>query len=181
MAHWIAAATGVLLGSNLMILSASPLPASPRDSEESLLRRIERQGNPVKRAKLEIRLGRLHLEGAMEAFERGELNAVYSRLDQYLETMQGAWTTLQNSGREAWRKPQGFKDLDIALREDDRALQDFLRRVPYDYRGPIEEVTQKAQALRGEVLKALFPQEDARKKKSRAGPLGSRAAKVQWT
>lgn len=181
MAHLIAAAAGVLLGWNLMILSATPLPAPRRDSEESLLRRIEQQGNPVKRAKLEIRLGRLYLEGAIEAFERGELSAVYSRLDQYLETMQGAWTTLQNSGREAWRKPQGFKDLDIALREDDRALQDLLRRVPYDYRGPIEEVVQEAEALRAEVLKALFPQEDARKKKSHAGPQGPRTAKVQWT
>lgn len=159
----------VVVGNLLLVSSLLPWPL-PRDTEESLLRRIEQQTNPVRKAKLEIRMGRLHLDEAVTALERGEIEKVYSRLDRYLEYMQKSWTTLQNSGRQAWRRPAGFKDLDIALRQDERALQDMLRRVPYDYRGPIEEVAAKAEALRAEVLKALFPQEDPRKKKSSAIP-----------
>jgi hypothetical protein len=183
MRRFLAATAGVVLGWNVFLSSAPPLSPAPRDSEESLLRRIEQQNNPVRKARLEIRLGRLHLEEAVAALERGEIEKVYSHLDRYLEVMQGSWTTLKNSGRQAWRRPAGFKDLDIALRQDERALQDMLRRVPYDYRGPIEEIAAKAEALRAEVLEAIFPREDKRKKKGSAIPNEApqdAAERVRW-
>src|SRR3970040_2758017 len=105
--------------------------ASAKDDEKKLLAKIEREQNPVKKAKLEIRLGRLKLLEAFAAFERGDVELSHQTLEVYLKWMDDAWTALEGSGRQASRKPQGFKELDIALREDQRLLEDFEQRVPY--------------------------------------------------
>lgn len=157
---------------------ASPPPR--KDSEPKLLARIERQQNPVRRAKLKVRLGRVKLTQAIAAYDRGSLEQCQQLLDSYLETMQSAWADLQSSGREAWRKPNGFKQLDIGLREDIRFLEDLMRRVPYEHRGPVEKVFHEAESLREAVLKALFPpvrpQKERKKFVGRASPQFARGA-----
>ena len=114
------------------------------DTEQDLVARIQRETSPVKKAKYQVRLGRIKL-----------LEAVGS----YFEQMKTSWATLRGSGRRPVRQPQGFKDLDIALREDSRTLEDLRHRVPYSDRDPVEKAAQEVEQLRGEVLRALFPSE----------------------
>ncbi len=166
-------------------LEGSPGSLSPpprKDSEPKLLARIERQQNPVRRAKLKVRLGRVKLTQAIAAYDGGSLEQCQQLLDSYLETMRGAWADLQSSGRQAWRKPNGFKQLDIGLREDVRFLEDLMRRVPYERRGPIKNVYHEAESLREAVLKALFPPERPLKERKkfigRAKPQFARG--VSW-
>jgi hypothetical protein len=64
---------------------------------------------------------------------------------------------LEKSGRDAGRRPQGFKDLDIALREHARRLNDLRQRTPLADCGTIESVTAEIDTLHGQVLTALFP------------------------
>jgi len=148
----------------LVGLAGGASPGRRQDNEADLRARLEREQNPVKRAKLEIRLGRVKLLQAMDAFDKRDTPECHRLLAVYLERMRSAWATLQGSGRQAWRHAQGFKELDIALREDTRFLGDFARRVPYHDRAPVEKVAQEAERLRGEVLRALFPSERPRKK-----------------
>lgn len=129
------------------------------DSEQDLLPRIQRASNPVKRAKYEIRLGRVKLHEAIEACNQGHVDQCHQILGDYLERMKSSWETLRRSGRRASRQPQGFKELDIALREDSRLLEDLKHRVPYLDRDPIEKTAQGIEEIRGEVLRALFPDE----------------------
>jgi len=132
--------------------------AAPRqDTEEGLLAKIPRERHPVKKGKLEVRLGRVKLLQAMEAFDSRDIEKCYRLLGAYQERMKSAWATLEGSGRPAWKKPQGFKELDIALREDARLLEDFKHRVPYQAREPVEKAAREIEQLRGLVLKALFP------------------------
>lgn len=112
------------------LLRGAPAPRR-QDTEPDLLARIGREQNLVNRAKLEVRLGRVKLFQATEAYDRGDVEECYQLLAAYLERMKGAWATLQSSGRQAWRHDQGFRQLDIALREDGRYLDDFKRRVPF--------------------------------------------------
>ena len=53
--------------------------------------------------------------------------------------------------------PEGFKELDIELREDARLLDDLKRRVSYFDRDPIEKAEKEVEQVRAEVLQALFP------------------------
>jgi hypothetical protein len=148
----------------LVGLAGGASPGRRQDNEARLRARLEREQNPVKHAKLEIRLGRLKLFQAMEAFDKGNTAQCQQLLAVYLGRMRSAWATLKGSGRQAWRHPQGFKELDIALREDARFLEDFAHRVPYHDRAPVQKVAREVENLRSEVLKALFPSERPRKK-----------------
>ena len=161
--------TGVLL-LLLGALAGSASPARRADSEADLLARLERELNPVKRAKLEIRLGRVKLFQAFGAFDRENVEECHELLSAYLERMKGAWATLNSSGRQAWRHSQGFRELDIALREDGRFLADLKHRVPYQDRAPVEKVARDVDELRDQVLRALFPPEHPSKKTSGLAP-----------
>lgn len=163
-----------LLLSVLMILAAAVSPARGAESEADLLARLGRESDPVRKAKIEIRLSRLKLSQAMNACGKGDFEATNELLAAYMERIKSAWATLKASGRLASKKPAGFKDLDIALREDSRYLEDLRHRVPYMARTPVEKVAEEVEVLRSEVLKALFPTEPPRKTGDapvrRAGP-----------
>lgn len=129
------------------------------EAQEELLARIQRESNPVKKAKLEIRLGRVKLLQAIDEYDHGNLERCQQLLGVYLEQMRSSWGTLRASGRKPTRQPQGFKELDIALRGDARLLEDLQHRVPYAERGAVEKARQEVDQMRNEVLRALFPVE----------------------
>jgi hypothetical protein len=141
----------------LVVLYA--LGASPRrqDNEPDLRVRIQRESNPVRKAKLEVRLGRVKLFQAIAAFDQGKVEEMNQLLGAYMEILHSAWERLKNSGRVAHKKPSGFKELDIELREDARYLEDLRRRIPYSERGAVEKTAGEVDELRNKVLKALFP------------------------
>ncbi|MFB3922995.1 MAG: hypothetical protein ACE145_14825 [Terriglobia bacterium] len=155
--------TATLLIAACVGLAFFSLDLNGADKEGDLAARLKRESNPVKKAKIEIRLSRFKLNHASEAFERGDVDAANKFLADYLQQVKSAWTTLQGSGRRASRKPAGFKELDIALREDARFLEDLKHRVSYMVREPVEKTAKEVDSLRNEVLKALFPTEPPRK------------------
>jgi hypothetical protein len=143
----------------ILVISDALRASPPRrhDKEPDLLAHIERESDPVKKAKLEVRLGRVRLFQAIAAFDEGHLEETDRLLGAYMETLNSAWQRLKNSGRVASKNPSGFKELDIELREDARYLEDLRRRIPYGERGKVEEIARQADKLRNEVLGALFP------------------------
>ncbi len=128
-----------------------------QDTEEDLLARIQREQNPVKKAKYEIRLGQVKLQQAIGAYGKSDFEQGEKLLNDYLKRMNESWNTLKASGREAVRKPQGFRELDITLRENARLLVDLQHRVPYNDRSPVDHAAQEVDRIRSEVLAALFP------------------------
>jgi hypothetical protein len=71
-----------------------------------------------------------------------------------------------NTGRDAHKKPKGFKDLEIALRRQIRLLEDLARSVAFDNRDPVERARQEASDIREDMLKALFGEQNAPSRKS---------------
>jgi hypothetical protein len=161
--------TGLWLIAGAALLGAAS-PARRRDNEQDLLRRLEQETRPVKKAKYEIRLARLKLLEAQDAVEQGGPEKVRELLDQYLARIRTSWQLLQSSGRNAVRKPEGFKDLDIALRRDGRILTDLSQRLPYFERGDVEATVKEVERIRAEVIKVLFPPARPRGKAERAAP-----------
>ena len=147
-----------------LALSAATLLAVKVDKEGDLLARLERETDPVKHAQLEIRLAHVKLAQATETFDQGNTARSSELLGAFLERLHSAWSTLQKSGRPAYKQPQGFKELDIELREDARYLEDLKHRFPYSEREPVERVAHEVDELRNEVLKALFPPFSPKKK-----------------
>ncbi|MGH9431015.1 MAG: hypothetical protein ACRD3T_05685 [Terriglobia bacterium] len=134
-----------------------PLQARHGPSEAQLVARIQRERNPVKKAKLEVRLANVKLKQAISAYDGQKLSQGSNLLKAYLDDVKGAWHTLQASGRDPAKKPQGFMDLEISLRENMRHLTDARGRVYYANRGPIDQVRSQINNLDAQVLSALFP------------------------
>ncbi len=155
MGRWLA---GVVCGVAALSLLAAAAARQP-DNEDDLQARLQRESNPVKKAKLGMRLGRVKLQKAIAAYDDGKIEQGAESLKEYEQVMNDSWQTLQRSGRQATRQPQGFKELDIALREDSRLLVDLAHRTSYFDRAAIEKARKEAESLRSEVLRALFPRE----------------------
>jgi hypothetical protein len=149
--------TGAVVFVVLAGAMAGPVALAVRDNEEDLRARLQNEHNPVKRAKYKVRLGQIKLEQARVAYDQGNVDAGVKLLDAYLGCMKEAWQALRSSGRNAARQPQGFKELDIALREDVRLLGDVAHRVSFYDREPVKKVTDEIEGIRSQVLHALFP------------------------
>ena len=152
--HWTCALT---LAAVMGFGSVAAVSAARKDTEADLLARISRESNLIKKAKLEIRLARVKLMQAKNAREEGDIESSLQLLEAYAARVRSAWETLQQSGRPAHKKPQGFKELDIALREDERYLEDLQRSISVLQREPVEKISSDMSKIRAEVLKALFP------------------------
>ena len=153
----------LVLAAFLACIAEDASPAAREDSEPDLLARIARETDSIKKAKYQIRLSRVKLLQAMDACEKGEIESSQQLLQVYSEQVKNAWATLQETGRPAHKKPQGFKELDIALREDSRYLEDLKRRFSFMDREPVEKVAEEVGKIRDEVLRALFPPVESRK------------------
>ncbi|MGH9378488.1 MAG: hypothetical protein ACRD18_12670 [Terriglobia bacterium] len=140
-----------------LTLYPSILRARHHDNEPDLTARIQRENNPVKRAKLEIRMGKLLLDQAAAAYDHHQIPQGQKLLSSFTGEMQDAWKLLESSGRNAAKKPDGFMQLEIALRENARALNGLRERVFYLYRGPIDKTLKTLNQVHSRVLVQLFP------------------------
>jgi hypothetical protein len=125
-------------------------PAKLRDQ-------IQRERNPVKKAKLEIRLARLDLQEGLDAYNHNQVRQGEQILGAYFQEMTGSWDLLKNSGRNAVKNPSGFMQLEIALRENARFLNDLAARVTLVEQAPIRKTLSAMSQLHSRVLLALFP------------------------
>jgi hypothetical protein len=139
-----------------------PLPARafgpPHvETKDELTAKIQSERNPIKRAKLQIKLFHVDLLQAINAYDAQDLDQGEKRLIAYRDEVKQCWKTLEDSGEVASKHSAGFKEFDIALRENLRRLNDLSHRVPYLNGGMIREVISEVQEIRNENLVALFP------------------------
>ncbi|HZT70304.1 MAG TPA: hypothetical protein VFC10_11240 [Terriglobia bacterium] len=140
-------------------------PARNQEKERSLAAKIERERNPGKKARLQIRLARLKLTDADAAYRERNFSEGKSFLDQYLEQVRNSWATIE--GAQGGKHMGVLKDIEIALREDGRFLEDLRRRVPYPESEAIKDVARESSEVHNQVLEALFPTGFPQKGKSK--------------
>ena len=146
----------------LLILSMS-VPALAAEDNERLRElqkeqeRLERETNPIDRAKIGIKISEILLDDIGEAARNGDFPVMETQLLAYTSAIQDAHQSLVDSGRDAQKKAGGFKDLEIALRRQIRTLQDVARTLNLDKRIPLEKARDLASTIRSRLLKALFP------------------------
>src|SRR5262250_1564880 len=128
--------------------------------------KLARVTDPVDRTKSDIVISEILLSLAGDAARSGEPEALEKRLNEYIDTIQDAHQTMIKTGRDAHRKPKGFKDLEIALRRHIRMLDDLGHGVTFDQRAPVDKAKQQATDIREDLLKALFGEQNAPSRKS---------------
>ena len=128
--------------------------------------KLSRVTDPVDRTKSDIAIAEILLSLASDAVKTGEPEVLGKHLNEYVDTIRDAHQTMMKTGRDAHKKPKGFKELEIALRRQIRMLDDLARAVTFDQRDPVDKAKQEASDIREDVLKALFGEQNVPSRKS---------------
>jgi hypothetical protein len=91
-----------------------------------------------------------------DAVRTGDMEDMQQRLDDYVAAIQDAHKTMVKTGRDAHKKPGGFRDLEIALRRHVNRLKDIGDALTFEERDPVQKARDEAARIREELLKALF-------------------------
>jgi len=127
--------------------------------------KLGRQTDPVDRTKTYISISEILLSLASDAIKSGEPEAMGKHLTEYVGTVREAHQTMMKTGRDAHRKPKGFKELEIALRRQINMLNDLGRTVTFDQRDPIDKAKAEVSSMREDVFRALFGDQNAPSRK----------------
>ena len=148
----------------VLLLAGALTPIALAGTEEERARelakerlKLEKENDPVDRAKIEIKISEYLLEDVGEAVREGDLAQLEQHLAAYTATIEDAHQVLMDSGRDAVKKPGGFKELEIALRKHIRKFEDFGRALNLQRRAPLEKAKNLATGIRDKLLKKLFP------------------------
>lgn len=134
-----------------------PFSACGGEDVQKVEQKIAKEHNPISKARCQIALAKLELTGGIKAYDQKSYSAGKKLLAEYLDIARKAWETLNASGRDAAKSPQGFKEFEISLSENDRLLKDLAQRVPYPESDSIVGIEKASSAIHDEVVKALFP------------------------
>ena len=118
--------------------------------------RLTRATDPVQRTKTQIKISEILLVLTGDAVRTGDMEDMQQRLDDYVAAIQDAHKTMVKTGRDAHKKPGGFRDLEIALRRHVNRLKDIGDALTFEERDPVQKARDEAGRIREELLKALF-------------------------
>ncbi len=117
--------------------------------------KLSETSDPIARTKSYIVISDLLLSFASDAVRERAYDDFGSLLNQYLRTIQTARETIVNSERPPTRQPQGYAELENALRRQVSTLQDLRIKVDAANQGAIDPVIQTASSIRQELSNML--------------------------
>lgn len=137
--------------------------AGAEDQAEELKARLDRENDPIKKARLEIRLAEMAFDEARKLYEKGDAEKGLARLQEMLSFVVSAHDHLQSTGRDPRKRPSGFKETEIKLRELSRRLEDLRVSLPIEERGEIEKIAARIVEIRDHLLRGLMRVKGAKK------------------
>ena len=132
----------------------SPLAAQDRLADD--LARYQRETDPVRKARDLAKLGDEQVELAKKQLKEDEVASLHT-LEQYRDEVHDTVAALNNMGVDAERRPSGFKELQISLRETIRRIDELIFSLNVDKRPFFRAVRNDLFADQNELIDKLFP------------------------
>jgi len=117
---------------------------------------LSKTNDPVDRSKTEIKISDLLITLLTDAARAGNEKQVEQYLNDYSNTIADAHLTLMKTGKDAHKHPEGFKDLEISLRKQQRQLADVAKLVDVDSRDAIDKVRKQASDISDQLVKTML-------------------------
>jgi hypothetical protein len=117
--------------------------------------RLEKARTPVERARAHIQISEIVLREVKENVSLTDRQALEDWMTQYRDAISSARDTMVSSGRDPQRDPEGYKDLEILLRQHINLLSSWKRKVGSSK--PIDDSLVTATTIQKEMLDLLFP------------------------
>jgi len=136
---------GISMLAVLPVLAAQPdLPA------------ILQEKNLEKRAELALKYSERLLDGIRDMYKSGDWSAVEHSLDQIVKGVALAYSSLQETGKQARRSPKHFKRAEKKTRELSRRLASFSAEVSFMERDPVEKARLRILTIHDELLMQIM-------------------------
>lgn len=157
------------------ICAAGLLLGAPAQSSKTLRNlakaqeKYDKADSPVDRAKAMKKLGDEEYKAAREALKEGNQKAALQYLQDYNQQASRAHEELDKMGVDPEKHSNGFRQLQISVRERARELKDLMGRVAYDQRKPFEDLEKGLDELSQKLILELFPGHSKHNKDEKAG------------
>jgi hypothetical protein len=137
-----------------------PLGAQDRFAQD--LARFQNETDPVRRARELAKLGDEQVDLAKRQLKAGDEVASLQTLEQYRDEVRATVAALNSMSADAERKPAGFKELQISLRETIRRIDDLILTLEVDKRPFFRAVRNDLFMDQNELIDKLFPRKPER-------------------
>jgi hypothetical protein len=144
------------------LFGALALPARPQNFRSRYQAQYESESDPVRRAKILANLGPLEIAAARADIRSEREEQALAVLQQYNDEVRKTAKALTAMGVDAERRPAGFRELQISLRESLRRLDDLMLALPVDEWQWFPAVQFDLSAIQNLLLDALFPRKPSR-------------------
>jgi hypothetical protein len=121
------------------------------------LARFKNETDPVRKARALAKLGDDQVDLAKKQLKADDEVASLHTLEQYRDEVRATVAALKGTGVDAERKPAGFKELQISLRETIRRIDELILTLNVDKRPFFREVRNDLFMDQNELIDDLFP------------------------
>ena len=138
----------------------APLAGQDRLAED--LAKYQHETDPVHKARALVKLGDDQVDLAKKQLKAEDEVASLHTLEQYRDEVHEMVTALNGMGVDAERKPAGFKELQISLRETIRRIDDLILTLNVDKRSFFRVVRNDLFMDQNVLIDELFPRKPER-------------------
>ena len=125
--------------------------------------KYERETNPVSRAKMVVKLGRAEYLAARQSLDGGNIGTALEFLTNYNEQAIAAHDALEKMGVNPEKHSNGFRQLQISVRESQRELREITGRVPFQQQESFQALQKDLDGLDQKLILELFPRQPGHK------------------
>jgi len=123
---------------------------------------VRAEANLEKRSKLALDNAASALRSAREAYQAGDTATVTAKTDEIGESVDLAYNSLTETGKNPRKSPKWFKHAEMETRELTRRLEDFAQQMNYSDRAILDKTRARVEQVHDELLTGLM---EGRKKK----------------
>jgi hypothetical protein len=138
------------------------VPLSGQDRLAENLAKYQHETDPVRKARALVKLGDDQVDLAKKQLKAEDEVASLHTLEQYRDEVHEMVAALNGMGVDAERKPAGFKELQISLRETIRRIDDLVLTLSVDKRPFFRVVRNDLFTDQNQLIDELFPRKPDR-------------------
>ena len=112
--------------------------------------------NLEKRSKLALDNAVLATKAAREAYRAGDVQKTSTEAEQIEKSVDLAYESLRQTGKDPRRSPKWFKRAEIETRSLLRKLEDFQQEMGFNDRGILDKVKTRIQQVHDDLLTGLM-------------------------
>jgi hypothetical protein len=135
----------------------TPKEMLPQNSTAELRSRFSQETNPVRKAKLLVPLGEAEFRDILKDTDSDNFGEALTIFQQYRDEAQACQKALEGKEPDPEKHPNGFKQLQISLRQSLRRLSDIIVELPADEQRPFLDVRRDLEQIDRQLIHELFP------------------------